>query len=41
MAARWVLKNVYNQGDLEIQRAFEPSFIGRDSISRPARPGRA
>jgi LacI family transcriptional regulator len=41
MAARWVLKNVYHQGELEIQRAFEPSFIGRDSIGRPARAGRA
>jgi LacI family transcriptional regulator len=36
MAARWVLRNVYQQGDLEIQRAFEPSFIQRDSVSRPA-----
>jgi len=35
MAARWVLKNVYSQGDLTVQRAFEPSFIERDSISRP------
>jgi len=35
MAARWVLKNVYNQGELEVQRAFEPSFVERDSISGP------
>lgn len=36
MAARWVLKNVYQQANLEVQQAFEPSFIERDSVSRPA-----
>jgi LacI family transcriptional regulator len=36
MAARWVLKNVYQQGDLDVQRAFEPSFVARDSVSTPA-----
>ena len=36
MAARWVLKNVYQQGELAVQRVFEPKFIERDSVSRPA-----
>jgi LacI family transcriptional regulator len=36
MAARWVLKNVYQQGDLDVQRAFEPRFVARDSVSAPA-----
>jgi LacI family transcriptional regulator len=34
MAARWVLRNVYNQGDLDSQRVFEPNFVERDSVSR-------
>ncbi|HZF14733.1 MAG TPA: LacI family DNA-binding transcriptional regulator [Steroidobacteraceae bacterium] len=34
MAARWVLKNVYQQGDLDVQRVFEPSFMLRDSVAR-------
>lgn len=38
MAARWVLKNVYQQGEIEVQRVFEPSFMERDSVTRPA-PG--
>jgi LacI family transcriptional regulator len=36
MAARWVLRHVYQQGDLDVQRAFEPSFVSRDSVGRPA-----
>lgn len=36
MAARWVLRNVYQQAHLEVQQAFEPSFMERDSVSRPA-----
>lgn len=36
MAARWVLRNVYQQDNLDIQQVFEPSFIERDSVSRPA-----
>lgn len=36
MAARWVLRNVYQQTSLDVQQAFEPSFIERDSVSRPA-----
>lgn len=35
MAARWVLRNVYEQEDLELQQVFEPSFVDRDSVSRP------
>jgi LacI family transcriptional regulator len=35
MAARWVLRNVYEQADLEVQQHFEPRFIQRDSVSRP------
>ncbi|HMN44352.1 MAG TPA: LacI family DNA-binding transcriptional regulator [Povalibacter sp.] len=36
MAARWVLRNVYQQNSLEVQQAFEPRYIARDSVSRPA-----
>ena len=36
MAARWVLKNVYQQGELAPQRVFEPNFVARDSVSRIA-----
>lgn len=36
MAARWVLKNVYEQDHLDIgQQVFQPSFVARDSVSRP------
>ena len=32
-AARWVLKNVYQQaGKVDVERVFEPSFVARDSI---------
>ncbi|MEX2124102.1 MAG: LacI family DNA-binding transcriptional regulator [Woeseia sp.] len=31
MAARWVLKNVYEQGGLEIQNTFRPELISRAS----------
>ena len=37
VAARWVLKNVYRQDGLEVpQQVFEPNFVARDSIGRPA-----
>jgi LacI family transcriptional regulator len=36
MAARWVLKNVYEQGELDAQRVFQPNFVQRNSTSRPA-----
>jgi len=36
MAARWVLHNVYNQGDVASQRVFEPNYVARDSVGRPA-----
>jgi len=36
MAARWVLRNVYQQEGVEVQQMFEPSFIARDSVGRPA-----
>ena len=35
-AARWVLRNVYEQGDADPQRVFEPHFVSRDSVGRPA-----
>jgi len=35
MAARWVLKNVYRQGEIASQRVFEPNFVSRDSVSAP------
>lgn len=33
MAAKMVLKDIYQQKNLEINRVFEPSLIARDSIS--------
>src|SRR6187401_1901951 len=36
MAARWVLKNVYGRRELEVQQAFEPKFVDRDSLARPS-----
>jgi hypothetical protein len=36
MAARWVLKNVYNQGEVDPQRVFQPSFVQRQSSGRLA-----
>ena len=37
MAARWVLRNVYEQEDLDIhQQVFKPTLIERDSVSPPA-----
>ena len=33
MAARWVLKNVYNQDQLEIQTIFEPEMVVRESAA--------
>ncbi len=35
MAARWVLKNVYEQQQ-EVQQAFEPKLVERDSVGKPA-----
>jgi LacI family transcriptional regulator len=35
MAARWVLKNVYEQ-KIEVQQVFEPRVIERDSVAGPA-----
>jgi len=37
MAARWVLRNIYEQPDLEVQQHFEPRFVQRESSARPAR----
>jgi LacI family transcriptional regulator len=34
MAARWVLKNVYHQGELDAQRVFQPNFVQRQSIGK-------
>ena len=34
MAARWVLKNVYSQGELDAQRVFQPNFIQRQSTGK-------
>src|SRR5678815_2660838 len=36
MAARWVLKNVYEQSQ-DVQQAFEPKLVERDSVTAPAR----
>ena len=37
MAARWVLKNVYQQENLDVrQRVFKPNFVDRDSVAPPA-----
>jgi LacI family transcriptional regulator len=36
MAARWVLKHVYEHEQVDVQTAFEPKLIQRDSIGRPA-----
>jgi hypothetical protein len=33
MAARWVLKNVYEQ-DQDVQQVFEPKLVERDSVTR-------
>jgi LacI family transcriptional regulator len=36
MAAQWVLKNVYQQEDLDIHsQVFRPTFVSRDSVSNP------
>jgi LacI family transcriptional regulator len=34
MAARWVLQNVYEQGEVDSQRVFQPNFVQRQSSSR-------
>ncbi len=34
MAAKLVLKNVYNQKDLSVKHFFEPTVITRDSIAK-------
>jgi LacI family transcriptional regulator len=36
MAARWVLKHVYDQPQAELQQIFEPRLVSRDSVGRPA-----
>ncbi|HUQ09333.1 MAG TPA: LacI family DNA-binding transcriptional regulator [Steroidobacteraceae bacterium] len=36
MAARWVLKNVYEHQQAEVQQSFEPMLVSRDSAARPA-----
>ena len=40
MSARWVLKNIYGQNDLEIQNLFEPKLIARASSGPFAVPGK-
>jgi LacI family transcriptional regulator len=35
MAARWVLKNVYEQQH-DVQQVFEPRLVERDSVGKPA-----
>jgi LacI family transcriptional regulator len=35
MAARWVLKNVYEMPQ-DVQQVFEPKLVERDSVARPA-----
>ena len=32
MAARWVLKNIYQQKGLQLQNLFEPTVVQRDSV---------
>lgn len=32
MAARWILRNVYEQADLEVRNLFKPELIVRDSV---------
>lgn len=36
MASRWVLKHVYEREPGDVQVAFEPRLVMRDSIARPA-----
>ena len=36
MAARWVLKNVYRDPQVVLQRVFHPRLIPRDSVAAPA-----
>jgi LacI family transcriptional regulator len=36
MAARWVLKHVYEQEQPDVQQSFEPRLVERDSVGRPA-----
>jgi hypothetical protein len=33
MAARWVLRHVYDQPQ-DVQQVFEPKLVERDSVSR-------
>jgi len=33
MAARWVLKHVYEQ-EHDVQQVFEPKLVERDSVAR-------
>lgn len=36
MAARWVLKNIYQQKGLKLQNLFEPTVVQRDSVQAVA-----
>ena len=36
MAARWVLKHVYEQAQPDVQQSFEPKLVSRDSVSKLA-----
>ena len=38
MAARWILKNVYDKVDLRVQNLFEPSLVIRDSVANGTQP---
>jgi LacI family transcriptional regulator len=33
MAARWVLKEVYGEADIEVQFRYEPELVARDSVA--------
>ena len=35
MAARWVLRNVYQPRTSTTQRVFKPNFVERDSVAPP------
>ena len=36
MAARWVLKHVYEQAQPDVQQSFEPKLVSRESVSKLA-----
>jgi DNA-binding LacI/PurR family transcriptional regulator len=33
MAARWILKEIYGQEDLDLQLHFEPEVVARGSVA--------